>query len=594
MTAIPCCTPSPETATVVSVLFPLNGGEGTTAWMQEVERSRMPEPRVRRVPFWIMLVVCAFMTGCANTQQTMKGNPVRIAKTDQERVWQETGPPRRIAVLIGINNFDDKEWTQLSYAEKDADDLASVLNDHRYGQFDKVITLTGRDGTAKEQVLKSVKELSKYNLSKDDTVVLYISSHGTIARTEDGNLHQYVVTRDTRFGNIPATAIDLDQLKDSFNQLRSRKKVMIFAFCHSGQGKSQLSDSMSSELKVIKSPFFVKPIETASEATIVLAASAWGETAREDHRLKNDIYTHFLIEGIKKNDRNDDGAVTITEVHDYAREQTYYFTGGDQRPSMESVVLGVDPIIMSGEVVRSGKPVLYDYSRRYEDMLVFVDGEKKGTLPVGVTVDPGKHRVELRSSDGIRQLYKESFHAEEGDQISLPLLLNGFDQGTAIRLGYQGFLTEEIDNGVTKPMMMLGLSYSNNTYFSPRLGYRADISYGEDEQILQEGSTSILADVTQTTFGLSLLYRNAIGATAFYGGPRLGQIIIKRELALGTSESESANSVSLGGIAGMHFRYKKNVSLALEGTVNYASIQLAEINSPSWFYNVFGGLSVNF
>ncbi len=57
---------------------------------------------------------------------------------------------------------------------------------------------------------------------------------------------------------------------------------------------------------------------------MVFAACDWGETAREDEGLKNDIYTHFLIEGLNGSaDRNIDGAVTATEAHDYARRRTY-------------------------------------------------------------------------------------------------------------------------------------------------------------------------------------------------------------------------------------------------------------------------------
>ncbi|MEI8351089.1 MAG: TonB-dependent receptor, partial [bacterium] len=51
----------------------------------------------------------------------------------------------------------------------------------------------------------------------------------------------------------------------------------------------------------------------------VLSASAFGETAREDDRLQGDVYTHFLIEGIKSGDLDGDGAVTLTEADDYAR-----------------------------------------------------------------------------------------------------------------------------------------------------------------------------------------------------------------------------------------------------------------------------------
>ena len=548
-----------------------------------------------RLLCWVLLFGTALAAGCAGTGQTIKGIPARLSTADQADIQSALSSPRRLAVVVGISKFDDSKWGNLSYPVKDAEDFASVLNDRRYGQFDHVITYTTRQETTRASILGVLEDLQRQNLSQDDTVIFYISAHGTIARTEDGKLHQYVVTRDTRFNNIPATAIDLNVIKNAFAKLKSRKKVLIFAFCHSGQGKSRLEGSLLAELKEIKAEFFVKPIDAASEATIVLTASAWGETAREDKRLQNDIYTHFLIEGIKGQDRNNDGAVTITEAHDYAREQTYYYTHGEQRPSMESIILGADPIVMSGRIMRSGRPVIYDYSRRYENMVVYVDGEKKGTLPMGIAVDEGNHLVEVRASDSSKVLYDEILRAKDGEQISLPLLLNGYERGTSFRLGYQGFLTEEVDRSVSKPLIMYGLAYARPAYFGPRFGYRLDIAYGSDEQTLDlDPLTSVKADVTQTEMGVSLLYRYAEGGNAFYTGPRLGWLFIDRDISLGGLGKQTDDAPTIGGVIGMHFRYKKNVSFALENTINYTSLQLGNSKSNSFYYNLFGNLSVNF
>ena len=425
---------------------------------------------LRRLGFLACVVGCGIMlAGCSIAGQTAKGaaSP-QLSATQVKAVKSVFSKPKRIAVVVGINHFDDDKWTTLRYAVKDAHDLAAVLNDTRYGHFDQVIALTDPEETTRGGILATLRKLYRQNTSPDDTILFYISTHGTLARTVDGSLHQYLVARDTRFDRIPETAIDVAELKKDLSGLKSQKKVLVLASCHSGKGKSQLSGEMLKELRGLKAPFFVKPLEDVSEATIVLAASAWGEAAREDASLQNDVYTHFLIEGIKKSDSNGDGAVTVTEAHDYAKQQTYYITKGEQRPSIESVITGEDPIILAGQVERSGKPVLYDYSQNYRDMVVLVDGVKKGTLPLGVAVTPGRHTVALKSGDGLDSVYNETFTAREGQRIPIPLLVNGYAQGTSLILGYQGFLTPTVDQSVAKPMPMLGLAYSNHSYFSPR------------------------------------------------------------------------------------------------------------------------------
>jgi hypothetical protein len=542
---------------------------------------------------WTVVLAALLLCGCAGTAQSLKGKPEGLAVADEEAV-RAAFLPKRLALVIGINAFQDRNWNPLKFAVKDAEDMAAVLSDPRYGRFDQVKVLTGPEETTREGILEAVQELSRRNLSADDTVFLYISSHGTLSRTQQGRLHHYLVAQDTRLNDVNITAIDLTELKKEFNRLKSRKKVMIFAFCHSGQGKSQINESVQAELAELKAPFFVKPMEAVSEATVVLTASAWGETAREDRNLENDIYTHFLIEGIKGQDRNGDGAVTVTEAHDYAKEQTYYFTKGEQRPSMESVILGSDPIILSGEVVRKGKPVLYDYSQRYRDMEVVINGEKKGILPGSVALEPGIQRVALVPKDGTDPLYEESVRVQEGESLSIPILLYGYDQSLSVRLGYQGFLDSEVNRSVAKPLVAYGLVYTHQTLFSPQVGLRADVSYGQDRQNLDVGSITVDADISQFTYGAALLYRYPTRWAAWYAGPRLGGLYLTRELDAAPSSREGFGTVTPGGIVGLHLRYKQHVSLTVESTFNYANIELNETDTRSVYYNLFGGLSVNF
>ncbi len=151
--------------------------------------------------------------------------------------------------------------------------------------------------------------------------------------------------------------------------------MLVLATCHSGTGKSLLPKDVEAELASVKGAFFAAPLEEASRASVVLSASDWGETAREDESLQNDIYTHFLVEALTSGDRNLDGAVTATEAHDWARRKTYAFTQGRQRPSAEILEVGADPIVLSGAIARLGSPELFSYSARLDGFSLKVDGE---------------------------------------------------------------------------------------------------------------------------------------------------------------------------------------------------------------------------
>ena len=141
---------------------------------------------------------------------------------------------------------------------------------------------------------------------------------------------------------------------------------------------------------------------------------------------------------------------------------------------------------------------------------------------------------------------------------------------------------------------MYGLAYSNHSYFSPHLGYRADIAYGQEMQTLTVGSVTTQAKVSETSYGVALLYRYALGGLAIYAGPRLGGLNLQRTLAVGNLGTQSDTTATIGGVLGLHFQYKKQVTFMVEGALNSANIQLGNTNDTSSFYNVFGGLSVNF
>jgi hypothetical protein len=155
----------------------------------------------------------------------------------------------------------------------------------------------------------------------------------------------------------------------------------------------------------------------------VLSAAAFGEAAREDESLGHDVYTYFLLEALSAGDRDGDGAVTISEAHDYARERTWRFTQGQQRPASESTILGLDPIVLRGQRQRDGLPVIYSYSRAAEGISVRLSGQQKGVLPGGFAAAPGKQRLELVDSSTGGLLYAGTIELERGERVELSRLI---------------------------------------------------------------------------------------------------------------------------------------------------------------------------
>ncbi|HLM45347.1 MAG TPA: caspase family protein, partial [Myxococcaceae bacterium] len=327
----------------------------------------------------LVLMLLGALVACAAPSSQEKGGlvPLKLDETALSNAYA----PRRIALLVGISQFQDPQWRNLRYSEKDARDLAAALKDPARGRFDQVRLLTSPEETTRASILAAVRQLQQEASRPDYVVVVYFSAHGTLARDNQGELKRYLVTRDASYRAITQTALSMDVLKAEFDKLPSRRRLLMLATCHSGSGKSLLPKELEAELAGVKSGFYARPLEESSRASLVFAASDWGETAREDEGLRNDIYTHFLIDGLNgAADRNFDGAVTATEAHDHARRHTYAFTEGRQRPSAEILEVGADPVVLSGHINRTGRPELFSYHPRLDGFTLKVDGETRTEL----------------------------------------------------------------------------------------------------------------------------------------------------------------------------------------------------------------------
>jgi hypothetical protein len=353
----------------------------------------------------LMLASCASSSGLKGGQLSAFA-PEGI--TDQ--------PAQRHALLVGIDYFEDERFKGLRFAAADARALAAALS-----EFDDVRELIRPEETRRAAILEALAELEKRIRSPRDTVLIYFSTHGSLAQRPGGELERELVAGDTRLDLLRETGISVDELIRRAEKLPSRRVAVILATCHAGRGKSRIPDVLAQALAAHKAA--VPRLEDVSEAVVVLSAAAVGEAAREDETLGHDVYTYFLLEALTAGDRDGDGAVTISEAHDYARERTWHFTEGQQRPTAESTILGVDPIVLRGHRQRDGLPVIYSYERSAEGVAVQLSGKPKGVLPGGFAVPPGEQRLELLDSGTGGLLYGGTIRLHAGERVELSRLI---------------------------------------------------------------------------------------------------------------------------------------------------------------------------
>jgi uncharacterized caspase-like protein len=543
-----------------------------------------------------VLLAATLCSACA-TAQSEKGGliPLDLSKAQVAREHA----PRRIALLVGIQKFEDPRWRPLKFPQADAYALAGVLGEKDRGDFDEVEVLSSN--ASREELRAALRRLAERDRDDRDTVVLYVSSHGTLARDDRGELRRYLVTRETRVDDVASTGFSMDELKAEFEKLRSRRKVLILASCHSGGGKSLLPADLRAELQGTKAGFFVRPIEDVSRASVVLSASDWGETAREDEKLGNDIYTHFFVEALRLGaDRNGDGAVTASEAHDYARRMTYEYTGGKQRPAAETSEVGVDPIVLAGKVQRRGRPELFSYSKRLDGFTIRVDGKPLTDLPGGLALDAGQHRVQL-TKGGASPLLDTSVELDAGERLDVESLIQrsaGRFQ-VAPRFAMLGFVDRRSRDEILGTTAGFGAALLLREWPVAGMDLRIDAISGAGEGSIKVAGHPERTRYEVLTAGVGLPWRlrtELLGAAELFAGPRLSGLWIRRrfESAAYDPAPQSYFTLAPGLLVGAEVPLFKGLSLGAELHMDWTLVRMDGQNRSSGMAEFMAGVGWRF
>lgn len=543
-----------------------------------------------------LFALAAALAACATPTAGEKGGPVVVPL--REGALASATAPRKVALVVGIPEVEDGSWRPLKYAAKDAADLGAALSDPSRGAFGRVEVRTGRADTTKKALLEAVKALAQYATRPEDAVVVYVSAHGTLARDERGVLRRYLVTRDARLDAIAQTALPVEALQAAFEGLPSRRRVLVLATCHSGNGKSALPGEVAAELASFKAGFYPRPIEEVSRASIVLSASDWGETAREDDALKNDIYTHYLVEAMSgAADRNGDGAVTATEAHDWARRKTFSFTQGRQRPAAEIVEVGADPVVLSGEARALGRPELFSYAARLDGFTVKIDGEERGTLPGGVSVPAGQRRVEL-TKGGAEPLYAAEVRLEEGERVDLEKLVSAAEPHRTVMLlgGAYGFVDSRAASQVFPATWAAGAALRWEGVLLPPLWWEVDAAGAGGRQVLDlGGGATVPFSYATVLLGLSAGWQWKVGPVSFLVGPRVAGLWLQRSFALDTYRgAQNVVTVAPGFTAGVALRLGKRWELSAMGQAMITFVAVDQSTQVLGFFGGYAGVGYRF
>ncbi|MBZ0184964.1 MAG: tetratricopeptide repeat protein, partial [Candidatus Obscuribacterales bacterium] len=195
------------------------------------------------------------------------------------------------ALVVGISKFQDPA-INLKYAAKDATDFANYLIKEANFAPDHVRLITNEKATSEEIMSQLGDKWLPRVANPDDLVLIFFSSHGSPTQMDVSSVN-YLVAHNTDKNSLYATGIPLQQFADTIkNRVHSDRVVLLMDACHSGAAVGA---------KGIFRNFGVDANQVAQgTGQMVICSSGSNQTSWESKRYENGVFTHYLIEGLKK------------------------------------------------------------------------------------------------------------------------------------------------------------------------------------------------------------------------------------------------------------------------------------------------------
>ena len=232
---------------------------------------------------------------------------IEVDNDDEIKVW---------AVVIGVARY--VHMPVLKYTDDDAYHIYAFLKSPEGGALpdEQIRVLIDEDAT-RSNILRTMRQVF-LKADNNDVVLLYYSGHG---------LPGYFLPVDfDGFNN----KVDHEDVKKIFRDSKAKHKICLADACHSGTLTAMRL--APTEIAIQK---FYKAFETSTGGTALMLSSKGDEFSLEDGGLRQGIFSHFLIRGLKgEADKDNNKIVTIKELFEFVYAKVTSYTGNAQTPTI--------------------------------------------------------------------------------------------------------------------------------------------------------------------------------------------------------------------------------------------------------------------
>ncbi len=238
---------------------------------------------------------------------------------------------RRRAIVVGINQYEDKSIPELTGAENDAREVYQRLTDPNVGNFEVLNEHFLIGARAKFKDIRQAVSDVFWRADLCDIALFYFSGYGFVDSYGNGYIGPYDIRKDEPF----VCGANMNELKAIVGRSKNPCVIMILDSCYSGiatKGDKSVSDYAAHFDASLK--------ELSGEGRFVFASSAADQVSRErDFRHRPDDaphshgnFTFHLLNALDGSASDEHGIISLADLQTYLDAQ---FQGQDkQKPKL--------------------------------------------------------------------------------------------------------------------------------------------------------------------------------------------------------------------------------------------------------------------
>ncbi|HXG63972.1 MAG TPA: caspase family protein [Blastocatellia bacterium] len=284
------------------------------------------------------------------------GRRLTIAPAKEVNSWPNS--EKRFALIIGVNQYEDRNIAPLGFAANDAEKLSEALITRASFPRSQVTLLTTNQPRelqpTRNTILSSLRGLLS-GMPKDGLLVLSFAGHGI--QPDQGE--PFLLPSDARMSNdvdlLKLTSINLSEIRDSIKRSGVKQVVLLLDACRNDPAASR-SLKPNPMTEAYKRALNLDDRNRGIDAFAVIYATDVGLVAWENAAKRHGIFLGTVVDGLNGEAANERGDITLGSLVRYVERrvpEVAALQGRQQRPAIEISGYKADELIIASGVSKS-------------------------------------------------------------------------------------------------------------------------------------------------------------------------------------------------------------------------------------------------